>query len=129
MMSTTEKRHSFRNSLFLTAHCRVPDQGMEMTVKLRNISPEGLMAEGPGAPPCGALVELDLRNIGKVEGSVAWVQDNRFGIVFAHEIDVERVKHPPKPSEAARPVDVMARRPLNVRLRQLMTDPTSIRRI
>jgi hypothetical protein len=50
MMSTTEKRHSFRNSLFLTAHCRVPDQGMEMTVKLRNISPEGLMAEGPGAP-------------------------------------------------------------------------------
>jgi hypothetical protein len=102
MMSTTEKRHSFRNSLFLTAHCRVPDQGMEMTVKLRNISPEGLMAEGPGAP-CGALVELDLRNIGKVEGSVAWVQDNRFGIVFAHEIDVERVKHPPSPARPRAP--------------------------
>jgi hypothetical protein len=128
-MSATEKRHSFRNSLFLTAPCKVLGQGVEMTVKLRNISPEGLMAEGPYTPACGAQVELDLRNIGKVEGSVVWVQDNRFGITFAHEIDAERVKHVPPPSEATRPTDVMARRPLTVRLRQIMADPTSIRRI
>lgn len=128
-MSATEKRHSFRSSLFLTAHCRAPDQGIEMTVKLRNVSREGLMAEGPGSPPCGAPVELDLRNIGKVEGCVAWVQGNRFGILFTREIDVERVKHPPKPSEASRTTDVMTRRPLGVRLRQVMADPTALRRV
>ena len=33
------------------------------------------------------LVSVDLRNIGWVRGSVAWVQDNRFGIAFADEID------------------------------------------
>ena len=28
-----------------------------------------------------------MRNLGWVEGSVAWRQDNRFGIAFAEEID------------------------------------------
>jgi hypothetical protein len=100
-----------------------------MIVKLRNVSAQGLMAEGQQSPPAGALVSLELRNVGWVEGSVAWVQDNRFGIVFAREIDPTLVKLPPPSTEAPRSDDVMTRRPLNVRLRQIERDPTSVRRI
>lgn len=128
MSTTEEKRHSFRNSLFLTARCRTHGQDGETLVKLRNLSAQGLMAEGPHTPPQGALVSLELRNLGWTEGTVAWVQGNRFGIVFAHDIDPSRVKYTPA-SGPARTEDVMARRPLAVRLRQIVADPTSIRRV
>jgi len=35
-----------------------------------------------------------LRNIGWIEGSVAWKQDNRFGIAFADEIDPKKAREP-----------------------------------
>ena len=128
MSATDEKRHSFRNSLFLTARCRIEGQEAEMLVKLRNISAQGLMAEGPLRPADGALVSIELRNLGWTPGSVAWVQDNRFGIVFAQNIDPARVKYVPA-SSPERSDDVMARRPLGVRLRQIEANPTSIRRV
>ena len=37
---------------------------------------------------------VELRNIGWVEGSVAWKQDNRFGIAFVEEIDPTVVRGP-----------------------------------
>ena len=46
----------------------------------------------------GALVLVELRNIGWVEGSVAWKQDNRFGIAFVDEIDPVVVRGPAAPS-------------------------------
>jgi hypothetical protein len=128
MSVTEEKRHSFRNSLLLTARCRIHGQDGEMLVKLRNLSAQGLMAEGPHTPPDGALVSLDLRNLGWTEGTVAWVQDNRFGIVFANDIDPAQVKYTPANGLACS-ADVMTRRPLSVRLRQIGADPTSIRRV
>ena len=35
----------------------------------------------------GARVSVELRNLPTIEGSVACVQDNRFGIAFVREID------------------------------------------
>jgi hypothetical protein len=129
MSASEEKRHSFRNSLFMTALCRIQGQDGERMVKLRNISAQGLMAEGTEhAPPEGALVSLSLRNLGWVDGSVAWAQDNRFGIVFATDIDPTRVKYTPA-SGNRRSDDVMTRRPLTVRLRQIAANPTSVRRV
>ena len=46
-----------------------------------------MMAEGDVRVSRGALISIELRNIGWVEGSVAWIADNRFGIAFVHEID------------------------------------------
>ena len=45
----------------------------------------------------GSLVMVELRNIGWVEGSVAWKQDNRFGIAFVDEIDPAVVRAPGGP--------------------------------
>jgi hypothetical protein len=39
-------------------------------------------------------LEIEIRNIGWVEGTVAWVQDDRFGIAFRHEIDSQVVRAP-----------------------------------
>ena len=55
-------------------------------VKVRNLSAGGMMAEGEAKVMRGALVAVELRNIGWVEGSVAWKQDNRFGIAFVEAL-------------------------------------------
>ncbi|WP_343612301.1 PilZ domain-containing protein [Novosphingobium sp.] len=127
----TERRHSFRDSLLLGARCLIHDQGgeggVEITVKLRNISAQGVMAEAPRVPAKDARISIELRNLGWVEGRVAWVQDNRFGILFAAQIDPSRVRHAPVEAQAA-PAP-MTRRPLGVRLRQIGAMPNALRRV
>ena len=46
-----------------------------------------MMAEGALRVVPGAPVSVSLRNIGWVDGAVAWVQDSRFGIAFRQEVD------------------------------------------
>ena len=45
------------------------------------------MGEGPVQVQRGALLWVEIRNVGWVEGSIAWVQGDRFGIAFREEID------------------------------------------
>lgn len=126
-MTVTEKRHSFRDSLLMSASCRIEENGTEIAVKLRNISPQGVMAEGLGAPAKGSKVSLNLRNLGWIEGRVAWVEDQRFGILFAQKIDPARVRQPVAEAAAA-PASTM-RRPLAVLLREIKSDPNALRRV
>ena len=93
-MSQAETRLLNRDSLFVLAHIRVEGEtsGHERRVKVRNLSSGGMMAEGDLKIARGALVMVELRNIGWVEGTVAWKQDNRFGIAFVEEIDPKLVR-------------------------------------
>jgi len=86
-MSGVDTRHINRDSLFLMADVRLEGDSACHRVKVRNLSAGGMMAEGEVSVTRGARVSVDLRNVSKVEGSVAWVQDNRFGVAFAREID------------------------------------------
>ncbi len=86
-MTGVDTRHINRDSLFLAADVRVEGDSAGNRVKVRNLSAGGMMAEGEVQVMRGARVTVELRNLPPVEGSVAWVQDNRFGIAFAHEID------------------------------------------
>jgi hypothetical protein len=86
-MSNVDTRQVNRDSLFLLAQLRVDGQDGVHRVKVRNLSAGGMMAEGEAKVMRGARVLVELRNIGWVEGSVAWKQGNRFGIAFADEID------------------------------------------
>lgn len=95
-MSNVDTRQVNRDSLFLLANLRVTGQDGMHRVKVRNLSPGGMMAEGEVRVTRGSLVAVELRNIGWVDGSVAWRQDNRFGIAFIEEID-------PKLARAAGP--------------------------
>ena len=93
-MSNVDTRQVNRDRLFLLAQVRVDGQEEVTRVKVRNLSAGGMMAEGEAKVVRGSLVGVELRNIGWVEGSVAWKQDTRFGIAFVDEIDPAVVRAP-----------------------------------
>lgn len=86
-MGGSESRQIARDSLFVLAKLRVDGEEGDHRIKMRNLSSGGLMAEGVIRAVRGMVVWVNLRNIGWVEGTIAWVQDSRFGIAFRNEID------------------------------------------
>lgn len=86
-MSAVDTRNISRDSLFLMATLRADGSDGEQKVKVRNLSPGGMMVESDLRLSRGGRISVDLRNIGWVQGTVAWVQDNRCGIAFDAEID------------------------------------------
>lgn len=84
-MAGQEHRQLNRDSLFLMAELRVHGAA-PCKVKVRNLSAGGMMAEGCQAVR-GSLCSVEIRNIGWVEGEIAWVQGDRCGIAFRDEID------------------------------------------
>lgn len=100
-MSQVDTRQVDRDSLFLLAQVRLDGQEAVHRVRVRNLSAGGMMAEGDVTVTRGALLHIELRNIGWIEGTVAWKQDNRFGIAFVEDIDPKRAREPINPSIAA----------------------------
>lgn len=86
-MADNEHRQLSRDSLFLMAELRLHGSDAVHRVKVRNLSSGGMMAEGPLKTVRGTLVEVQIRNIGWVEGAIAWVQGDRCGIAFSEDID------------------------------------------
>ncbi len=93
-MDDTENRQLARDSLFVMAGLRLEGEQHEHRIKVRNLSSGGMMAESNLHVQRGAVVLIEIRNIGWVEGMVAWVQDNRFGIAFREEIDPKVARAP-----------------------------------
>ena len=88
------KREEDRDSLFLKANLRFVDGDDCGEVRVRNLSAGGLMAEAPVRAKRGDKVELELRNVGKVAGYVAWVAQGRFGVAFDYTIDPKLARKP-----------------------------------
>ena len=103
-MTGVETRSVARDSLFLLADIRI-EQGAEVhRVRVRNLSDGGMMGEVYQRVQRGHRVSVKLRYIGTVRGTVAWVQDSRFGVAFDEEIDSQKARLPlqtEKGSEAA----------------------------
>lgn len=95
-----DSRQVSRDSLFLLANIKVEGQDGVHRVKVRNLSAGGMMAEAPLKVARGIPVSVELRNIGWVDGAVAWKQDSRFGIAFVDEIDPVAVRGTPVVPEA-----------------------------
>lgn len=93
-MTNVDTREISRNSFFMMAEVCAMDETTPYRLRVRNLSAGGMMAEGDVRVTRGSLVSVDLRNLGWVEGSVAWKQDNRFGIAFVEEIDPAVVRGP-----------------------------------
>lgn len=93
-MTGVETRSVARDSLFLLADIRVEQNAETSRVRVRNLSDGGMMGEGQMRVQRGHRVIVELRNIGAVGGTVAWVQDNRFGVAFDEEIDSQRARRP-----------------------------------
>ncbi|NCN84423.1 MAG: PilZ domain-containing protein [Sphingomonadales bacterium] len=88
------KRELDRDSLFLKAELCFVDGDNCGEVRIRNLSAGGLMAEAPVLTKRGDKVQLELRNIGRVTGHVAWVAQGRFGVAFDHPIDPKLARKP-----------------------------------
>ena len=82
-----EYRRASRDSMFLLASLRIETKEGEHSIKVRNLSSTGLMAEGAVHVRPGSIVAIKIRNIGWIGGSVTWVVDNRFGVMLDNEID------------------------------------------
>lgn len=95
-MSGVDTRHIARDSLFLMADLQIDGGTACGKVKVRNLSNGGMMAECDPRTAAkvqgGTHLSINLRNVGWVDGTVAWVQDNRFGIAFNREIDAAEAR-------------------------------------
>jgi hypothetical protein len=80
-------RETQRENLIASAALRLAGQAEDCPVMIRNLSATGLMAEGDIAVQPGISVSVAVPNIGWVNGMVAWVQDDRFGVAFQQEIN------------------------------------------
>ena len=82
-----------RQSMLLMASVRRPG-GADVAVKIRNISPGGMMAECPGGFARGEAMVAELRGVGTVPGRIAWVSAGRIGVAFDGPIDPRRARVP-----------------------------------
>ncbi len=98
-MTGVETRSVARDSLFLLAEVRVEQSTETHRARVRNLSDGGMMGEGQLRVQRGHRVVVELRNIGAVNGTVAWVQDNRFGVAFDEEIDSQKARRPLQTNE------------------------------
>lgn len=98
---STKKRQGARDSLFLSTEIMVVGAKKPVTVRVRNLSPGGMMIDGNAVFHEGARVSAELRGIGPVDGSIAWIVDDRAGVAFDMEIDPKEAR---APVTAARPV-------------------------
>ena len=91
-MSAVDTRHANRESMLLMASVAIEGQAEPVRVRVRNLSPTGMMAEGEFTVERGGRVTVELRNIGKIKGSIAWVHAERIGIAFDTEIEPRMVR-------------------------------------
>ncbi len=97
--ASAAKREADRDSLFMKAMLRFPTTGEAGEVRIRNLSAGGVMAEAPVQVTRGEKIELELRNIGWITGTVAWIAEGRIGISFDYPVDAKKVRRPVGQSE------------------------------
>lgn len=97
--SNTQNRRSRRSNVLLTASIEI--EGEQLSVKLRNLSAEGALVEGPLLPAAESKIIFH-RNELSVRGHVAWVGGNHAGISFDRPLEPDQVlRHVPPPRPKA----------------------------
>lgn len=91
---TAPVQHADRDSLLLMADIVAEGDVSASRHTVRNLSAGGMMAQGGGALAPGTRLSITLRNIGTVQGKVAWTRNGRHGIAFDRAIDPQAVRAP-----------------------------------
>lgn len=68
--------------------------GQDVMVKIRNLSPGGMMAECPISFVRHESIEVDLRGIGRVTGKIVWATGGRIGVAFSEAVDPRLARKP-----------------------------------
>lgn len=85
-------RSEGRDSLYMLAQIRVAGGMGSETIRVRNLSASGLMAEASVQYAVGTQIIIELKNVPSVPGRVVWATDGRMGISFDGEIDPKAVR-------------------------------------
>lgn len=91
---STHGREAVRDSLFLTAIVRRTDNGCERTVRVRNLSAGGMMADSANIFVRDDRVEITMRGVGTIGGRIAWNSSDKIGVAFDGEIDPKAARKP-----------------------------------
>ena len=93
--SPESQRRDQRDSLFVLARIKPEgDAGEGTSVRVRNVSSGGLMADVADDYRPGMRVEVSLEGVGDMTGSVAWAEAGRIGVAFDHPVDKARARKP-----------------------------------
>ena len=112
--SIAKKRQVARDSLFLSTEVTVQGALKPVTVRVRNLSPGGMMIDSNPVFQEGVLLTAAVRGIGTVTGNIAWIIEERAGVSFDEEIDPKEARAPvsaPKPKVLFTPQPDRSRRP------------------
>ncbi|WP_394730522.1 PilZ domain-containing protein [Altererythrobacter sp. GH1-8] len=88
----TDARNLARENLFLLADLWIESEPGAHRIKVRNLSAGGMMGEGRVPVVRGHHIRVNLAGAGEVQGTVAWVQQTRFGVAFDNEVDLSGIK-------------------------------------
>ncbi|MBY8820959.1 PilZ domain-containing protein [Sphingomonas colocasiae] len=89
-----QNREAARDSLFLTAVVKRLADRSERTVRVRNLSAGGMMADCTEIFARDEAISIILRGVGEVSGRVAWRSIDKIGITFDNQIDPKRARKP-----------------------------------
>jgi hypothetical protein len=90
----TQHREAMRDSLFLVATVRRLADDSERTVRVRNLSAGGMMADCAENFGRGEPITITLRGVGDVMGRIAWRSVDKIGVAFDNQIDPKRARKP-----------------------------------
>ena len=111
--AAAKARNAARDSMMLQAPLRRVTAPVHhpVTLRIRNLSAGGMMAECSEPLTTGEQVVMELRGIGEVTGRVAWCHDGRVGISFDAPIDPRLTRKPVAAPKRAVPPGWSLRRP------------------
>ncbi|PZQ58607.1 MAG: hypothetical protein DI544_13690 [Sphingomonas taxi] len=81
-----------RGDVHVSARMRISDDDAGFLVRIRNLSPGGLMAELPHPLPPDSTVAVKLNGIGWTAGRVVWQTEGRTGVAFDQPVDLDLVQ-------------------------------------
>lgn len=84
--ATDRARAAPRESLFLLGKLWL-DAETSADVRIRNLSATGMMVECRAFTALGDVVHVEIKGLGKLKGSIAWIAEKRVGIQLDRPID------------------------------------------
>jgi hypothetical protein len=111
--AAAKARNAARDSMLLQAPLRRVNSPAHrpVTLRIRNLSAGGMMAECSEPIATAEQVVMDLRGVGEVTGTVAWCHDGRVGISFDTPIDPRLTRKPIAAPKRVVTPSYLARRP------------------
>ncbi len=88
------KRSTSRDSLFFLGKLKYLDNQSVHNIRIRNLSPTGMMAECAVLGAIDQSVEIEIKVVGVIAGKIAWITDKRMGIAFDSPIDSKVARLP-----------------------------------